>query len=133
MCLATVLVIVATFSAYKHSSGEAKDVYGYIPTVDGGGIPVPYAHPDQDAYLSENEAHFVAEAVAPVAAEVGSRAVVPEWDWVDVENQQPITQRFSNGTEQLAAGDTCGIETGGESARAELPRSQTERRELALG
>lgn len=44
---------------------------------------------------------------------VGSQAVIPGWKWVQVVNGEPVTQRFSNGSRQLVAGETCGVEFGG--------------------
>ena len=43
----------------------------------------------------------------------GDTAVVPDWEWVDVMNPDPIIQNFSNRTHRLKYGETCGIEIGG--------------------
>jgi len=44
---------------------------------------------------------------------VGDRAVVPDWKWVNVINEDPVEQVFSNGYSELNKGDNCGVETGG--------------------
>lgn len=47
------------------------------------------------------------------AINVGDTAIVPSWKWVDVLNDKPVAQRFSNATVTLQKGGTCGIEEGG--------------------
>lgn len=43
----------------------------------------------------------------------GDRATVPNWQWVDVVNQEPVVQNFSNARRVIAYGEKCGIEYGG--------------------
>ena len=43
----------------------------------------------------------------------GDKATVPSWRWVDVVNQKPVIQNFSNSRRPIAYGETCGIEYGG--------------------
>lgn len=45
--------------------------------------------------------------------DIGDKARIPGWDWVEVMNEDPITQRFSNMDSYLYKGDTCGVQTGG--------------------
>jgi hypothetical protein len=53
------------------------------------------------------------KVVAPHVIKKGDTAIVGKWDWIDVQNLHPVTQKFSNGQKPLVAGDTCGIEEGG--------------------
>ena len=110
-----VLTILAALGAsYLVRSGYFdEEVYAYVPTTDGGSIPVPYARPDRDEYMAEQAAYKreVPESSGDII--VGSRAVVPGWQWVEITNESPVTQQFSNGTAELNETDTCGIEMGG--------------------
>ncbi|MBU0707357.1 hypothetical protein KKG41_03220 [Patescibacteria group bacterium] len=47
------------------------------------------------------------------AVNVDDTAIVSGWEWVDVLNDKPVTQHFSNGESTLKKGETCGIEEGG--------------------
>lgn len=92
---------------------RTKDVYTYVPTTDGRTIPIPYSRPDKTEYMVERAAHFREVPTSSATITVGSQAVIPDWKWVDVVNKKPVTQRFSNGSRKLAAGETCGVEFGG--------------------
>lgn len=50
---------------------------------------------------------------ATTSMKAGDSVKVPSWRWIDLVNQAPIQQRFSNGTSMIGFGDRCGIEVGG--------------------
>lgn len=55
----------------------------------------------------------VVTTASSVPVTIGSTAIIPKWEWVEVVNTNPVKQFFSNGTFLLKKGETCGVEVGG--------------------
>ncbi len=64
-------------------------------------------------YQTEKASHIREIPPKSGATEVGYQAVVPQWKWVEVLNEEPVVQRFRNSNYELTTGRNCGIEFGG--------------------
>ena len=125
--LATLAMMMIVFGGMyllmnrSESVNQMEDVYAYIPTTDGKAtIPIPYSRPDKAEYMAEKAAHLREVPTNLDTIAIGSQAVIPSWQWVKIVNKKPVTQRFSNGSRQLTAGGTCGVEFGGLITVAEI-------------
>jgi len=83
-------------------------IMGYLSVQEYGVNPT-----EKPAYNSESLTEIIDRPISPATISIGSQAVVPSWEWVQIINEKPVVQYYSNEVYQMLRGDKCGIEFGG--------------------
>lgn len=117
LAILVVLILGGAYLLTNQNRLNNEDVYARVnvPTVDGGQkvITIPYSRPDKAEYMKQVIANYP-ETEREILEELlaknyrGETRDAGSWHWVDVVNINPVQQKFRNGWNWLAYGETCG-------------------------